>query len=154
MACSGNGLWVRGTGVSPRDCPPAYYYLRGFCIVPIAQKPKARRSMLMQSVRKNGVQLPCLYPRVYSLGLEKAAWAGAWFQKDVHGRNGRGVRAGAQCPWPGTRGPKGTWQQRGRAVGPNQPHGVKRRISCNSSKLGEGPRDPIFSPLASRVFKP
>lgn len=82
----------------------------------------------MQGVRKNWVQLPCLYARVYGLGPKEATWAGVWFQKDEHGRKGRGVRAGAQCLWPGTRGPKGTWQQKGRAVGPNWSHGARRGI--------------------------
>lgn len=49
----------------------------------------------------------------YSPGPKEAAEA--CFQRGGVGRNGRFVRARTQCPWPDTRGLKGTWPQRGQA---------------------------------------
>lgn len=35
----------------------------------------------MQGIRKNWVQLPCLYPRVYSLEPREAIWVGEYFRR-------------------------------------------------------------------------
>lgn len=59
------------------------------------------------------------------------------------GRNGSLVRPRTECPWPDTRGPRGTWQQRGRLKAGPSKEGHGHALSTNLN-LGE---DPEVRPL-------